>query len=58
MGRPKSARPAGHAFAYYPVPINIPCHRVIAGDSSLRGYSGGPGLKTKRRLLQHEGAPS
>jgi len=58
MGRPKSARPAGQALAHNSIPIIIPCHRVIAGDGSLRGYSGDSGLKTKRWLLQHEGAPS
>lgn len=58
MDRPNSARPVGQALARNPIAIIIPCHRVIAGDRSLRGYSGGSGLSAKRWLLQHEGAPS
>lgn len=58
MGRPKSSRPVGQALARNPIPILIPCHRVIASDGSLGGYSGGSGLKAKRWLLRHEGAPS
>ncbi|WP_435196587.1 methylated-DNA--[protein]-cysteine S-methyltransferase [Natronomonas sp. EA1] len=38
------------------VPIIVPCHRVVAADGSLRGYSGHGGLDQKRDLLQHEGA--
>ena len=57
MGRPNSARPVGQSLARNPIPIIIPCHRVIASDGALRGYSGGSGLKTKRWLLRHEGAP-
>ena len=58
MERPKSARLVGQASAHNPIPIIITCHRVIAGDGRLRGYNGAPGLRTKRGLLQHEGAPS
>ena len=58
LGRPKSSRPVGQALAHNPVPIVIPCHRVIASDGSLGGYSGGPGLKAKRWLLQLEGGLS
>jgi len=58
LGRPKSSRPVGQALAHNPVPIVIPCHRVIASDGSLGGYSGGSGLKAKRWLLQLEGALS
>jgi O-6-methylguanine DNA methyltransferase len=39
-----------------PVPIVIPCHRVIASDGNLHGYSGGSGLEAKRWLLELEGA--
>lgn len=56
LGRPHCSRPVGQALARNPVPIVIPCHRVIASDGSLRGYSGGSGLKAKRWLLQLEGA--
>jgi methylated-DNA-[protein]-cysteine S-methyltransferase len=57
MGRPQSARPVGQALGRNPIAIIIPCHRVIASDNSLRGYSGGSGLSTKRWLLLLEGAP-
>jgi O-6-methylguanine DNA methyltransferase len=56
LGRPRSSRPVGQALAHNPVPIVIPCHRVIASDGSLGGYSGGSGLKAKRWLLRLEGA--
>ena len=58
LARPKSSRPVGQALARNPIPIIIPCHRVIASDGSLGGYSGGSGLKAKRWLLQLEGALS
>ena len=56
LGRPQCSRPVGQALARNPIPIVIPCHRVIASDGSLGGYSGGSGLKAKRWLLQLEGA--
>ena len=56
LGRPYCSRPVGQALARNPVPIVIPCHRVIASDGSLCGYSGGSGIKAKRWLLQLEGA--
>lgn len=37
-----------------PVPLLVPCHRVVATDGSLRGYSAPGGLPLKRRLLEHE----
>ena len=58
MGRAKSSRPVGQALGRNPIPIVIPCHRVIASDGSLGGYSGGAGLESKRWLLRHEGALS
>jgi methylated-DNA-[protein]-cysteine S-methyltransferase len=42
-------------MARNPIPIIIPCHRVIAADGSLGGYGGG--LQVKRALLKLEGAP-
>ena len=56
LGRPHSSRPVGQALARNPIPIVIPCHRVIASNGSLRGYSGGAGLKAKQWLLELEGA--
>ena len=56
IGRPQAARAVGGANARNPLPLVIPCHRVIAADGSLGGYSGPGGLRTKRRLLALEGA--
>ena len=56
MGNPKASRPVGSALAHNPVPIVVPCHRVIASDGSLGGYSAGAGLESKRKLLKMEGA--
>jgi methylated-DNA-[protein]-cysteine S-methyltransferase len=55
IGRPKSARAVGQALGHNPMPIVIPCHRVLGSDGSLHGYSGGGGLKTKAWLLRLEG---
>jgi methylated-DNA-[protein]-cysteine S-methyltransferase len=52
-GNPRAARAAGQAMARNPVPIIIPCHRVIAADGSLSGFGGGPEMK--RALLELEG---
>ena len=52
MGRPTAMRAVGSANGRNPLPIVIPCHRVIAADGSLGGYSGG--LEIKRWLLDHE----
>jgi len=53
IGIPKSARAVGGALSRNPLPIIIPCHRVIKKDGSLGGFSSGP--KWKRRLLELEG---
>jgi len=53
-GRPRSSRAVGAAMARNPVPIVVPCHRVVGHDGRLTGFGGGLGLK--RRLLAHEGA--
>lgn len=53
VGRPTAPRAVGSANGRNPVPIVIPCHRVIGGDASLTGYGGG--LWRKRWLLSHEG---
>jgi len=50
-----SARSVGQANACNPIPIIIPCHRVV-GSGHIGGYSGGEGLLTKRFLLALEGA--
>lgn len=54
VGNPRAARAVGQALSRNPVPIIVPCHRVVGGDGSLTGFSGGLGMK--RRLLEIEGA--
>ncbi len=54
IGKPKAARAVGQALGRNPIPIVIPCHRVIASDGSLGGYSAGEGLETKSKLLALE----
>ncbi len=54
LGRPGAARAVGRANATNPIPIIVPCHRVIGADGSLTGYAGG--LPIKRSLLEIEGA--
>ena len=54
MGRLGAARAVGRANATNPLPLVIPCHRVIASDGGLRGYGAGEGLKTKAWLLALE----
>jgi methylated-DNA-[protein]-cysteine S-methyltransferase len=56
IGRPKASRAVGQALAKNPIPIVIPCHRIVASDGSLTGYSGGKGVQTKAQLLKLEGA--
>jgi methylated-DNA-[protein]-cysteine S-methyltransferase len=56
IGRPNASRPVGTALAHNPVPIVIPCHRVVASDGTLGGYSAGAGLESKMLLLDMEGA--
>jgi methylated-DNA-[protein]-cysteine S-methyltransferase len=43
------------ACARNPLPVLIPCHRVVGANGALTGYSGGDGLATKDFLLNHEG---
>ncbi len=49
------ARAVGRACGANPIPIVIPCHRVLGGGGALGGFSGGEGASTKRALLDHEG---
>jgi O-6-methylguanine DNA methyltransferase len=53
VGRPAAVRPVGAANGANPVPIIVPCHRVIGSNGTLTGYGGGMELKTW--LLQREG---
>lgn len=52
--RPRAIRAVGSAQSVNPVPIIVPCHRVIAASGALAGYAGG--LETKKWLLEHEAA--
>ncbi|MEW5724881.1 MAG: methylated-DNA--[protein]-cysteine S-methyltransferase [Thermodesulfobacteriota bacterium] len=54
LGRPAAARAVGAACGANPVPIVIPCHRVLGADGSLTGFGGG--TRWKEWLLEHEGA--
>jgi len=53
VGKPKASRAVGQANGKNPLPIVIPCHRVISGDGSLGGFGGGS--QTKITLLAIEG---
>jgi methylated-DNA-[protein]-cysteine S-methyltransferase len=53
-GHPKASRAVGTAMATNPIPIVVPCHRVLRTGGALGGYGGG--LDTKAWLLRHEGA--
>jgi O-6-methylguanine DNA methyltransferase len=55
IGTPNAPRAVGRANATNPMPLVIPCHRVIGTDGKLHGYGGAGGLKTKRWLLTMEG---
>ena len=57
LGRTDAARDVGAALARNPFPIIVPCHRVVAANGALTGFSGPGGLATKRRMLELEGAP-
>ena len=56
IGHPNAPRAVGRANATNPMPLVIPCHRVIGTDGKLHGYGGGDGLPTKEWLLRMEGA--
>lgn len=54
VGRPSAARAVGRVQATNPIPLIIPCHRVVGADGGLHGYGGSGGLKTKAWLLNLE----
>jgi methylated-DNA-[protein]-cysteine S-methyltransferase len=54
LGQPTASRAVGAANGANPLPIVLPCHRVIGSDGSLTGFGGG--IATKQFLLNHEGA--
>jgi methylated-DNA-[protein]-cysteine S-methyltransferase len=55
LGNPQAVRAVGAANGQNPIPILVPCHRVIGSDGDLTGYGGG--LWRKQWLLEHEGYP-
>lgn len=56
IGRPTATRAVGAANGKNPLPIVLPCHRVVGADGSLTGFGGG--IETKRWLLDHESQQS
>lgn len=53
-GQPKAVRAVGAALAGNPLPLIIPCHRVIYSDGRTGGFSAAGGKRTKEKLLRHE----
>jgi methylated-DNA-[protein]-cysteine S-methyltransferase len=58
LGDPSLARAVGQALGHNPLPLVIPCHRVLAAGGLLGGFSAPGGTETKRRLLALERAPA
>lgn len=56
LGQPTAVRAIGRANATNPMPIVVPCHRVLGADGKLHGYSAAGGLETKAWLLRLEGS--
>jgi methylated-DNA-[protein]-cysteine S-methyltransferase len=57
IAEPDRARIVGAALGRNPFPIIVPCHRILAADGALHGFSAPGGIATKRRMLEIEGAP-
>ncbi len=55
LKKPKASRAVGAALAHNPMPLLIPCHRVVAVDGHLTGYLGNKGITAKKWLLELEG---
>jgi methylated-DNA-[protein]-cysteine S-methyltransferase len=56
LGQPGAARAVGRALGQNPLPIIVPCHRIVAATGGLGGFSARGGAATKRRMLAIEGA--
>jgi methylated-DNA-[protein]-cysteine S-methyltransferase len=54
VNNPRSSLAVGGACGKNPIPIFIPCHRVIGSNGDLGGYSGGGGINLKKKLLEIE----
>ncbi|MCP2321436.1 methylated-DNA-[protein]-cysteine S-methyltransferase [Nocardia amikacinitolerans] len=57
VGAPGGAQAVGQALGRNPIPLIIPCHRVLAADNALHGFSAPGGISTKERLLEIERTP-
>ncbi|MCP9622344.1 Methylated-DNA--protein-cysteine methyltransferase [Nocardia otitidiscaviarum] len=57
VGMPNASQAVGQAMGRNPIPLIIPCHRVLAADHALHGFSAHGGLTTKQRLLEIERTP-
>jgi methylated-DNA-[protein]-cysteine S-methyltransferase len=55
IGKPGAARAVGRVNATNPIPLVIPCHRIVGADGSMTGYGGVGGVETKQWLLALEG---
>lgn len=58
IGKPRAARAVGQALSRNPIPLLIPCHRVLASDGRLCGFTAEGGLVLKQKLLELEGSKS
>lgn len=56
IGRPGAHRSVGTALGRNPLPVFVPCHRVVRTDGGLGGYTAEGGVELKRRMLEREGA--
>ena len=54
IGRPQAARAIGRAVGANPIPLLVPCHRVVGSDGSLVGFSAGGGVDLKTKMLEIE----
>jgi methylated-DNA-[protein]-cysteine S-methyltransferase len=54
IGKPKASRAVGAAVGANPIPLIVPCHRVMGASGKITGYSGGDGIPTKIKLLALE----
>ena len=55
IGRPQATRAVGTAVGRNPIPLLVPCHRVVRGDGGLGGFRAHGGVKLKRAMLEMEG---
>ena len=54
IGKPSCYRAVANACGSNPIPISVPCHRVIKSDGSLGGFTSAGGIKLKKKLLEFE----